>query len=396
MSIIRVTCPKCHFSKDVPAEKLPGYSVQATCPNCKNVFEFRKDLSVFLPQPPGDTPLKENPPGLDPPLLASVQPEERSDTSKADVSRKLLPVSDLFLKTWELFKKRWLVMAGIFLATGISCALPPALIGISMAGLSKNSFSAMVIMLMLLGLAVIASFTALCWGIAAAVTAAVNENAGFREAFDGAKSCWISLAWISTLNGFIVGGATLLFIIPGVLTGVWFFAAIYLAVTERIYGMDALLKSKALVKGRFWEVLGRLALVWFAGFLMGMIPFAGWLFTIAMAPFSMLYTVMLYRDLSDTAGDVVWSSSDGTKAGWLILGLAGYLLIPFMIFVLAGAAFFSNFEPLFKMIIKNAQKGQQVQMIIPRTCPEARFCCAAENSADTAMKVWRPEESYRP
>ncbi|BBD08641.1 YIP1 family protein [Desulfovibrio ferrophilus] len=36
-----ITCPNCQFSRQVPDDKIPGRSVNATCPQCGNKFRFR-------------------------------------------------------------------------------------------------------------------------------------------------------------------------------------------------------------------------------------------------------------------------------------------------------------------------------------------------------------------
>jgi hypothetical protein len=38
--IIKVICPKCHFSREVPHEKMPASARWATCPQCKERFEL--------------------------------------------------------------------------------------------------------------------------------------------------------------------------------------------------------------------------------------------------------------------------------------------------------------------------------------------------------------------
>ena len=368
MSMIHVSCPHCSFSREVPADKLPDQTVKATCPNCHQTFDFNKESARTQPPPvpspsPAASAAQQEP--VFPPPLPKPEPADRPGSSGAPESRGLMSVNELLATTWELFKKRWLLLIGIFITTGVACVVPPMLVAVSMGASAKGSFTGTVAMLMLLGLAIIGSFLLICWGMAAAVTAAVDETVGFRDAFERAKACWISLAWVSSLYSFIVGGASLLFVIPGILTGIWFFACAYLVVAENTRGMDALLKSKALVDGRFPAVAGRLALVWLLGMVLGMIPVIGALFSLVMAPFSMLYSVVLYRNLSETAGTVSWSGTDGTKAGWLLLGLAGYLLVPLVLFILLGAAFFSSMEPLFKMLLQNANTGQQITILDP-------------------------------
>ncbi len=38
---MRITCPKCMFQQDVPDEKIPPHAKRATCPKCKEKFQFR-------------------------------------------------------------------------------------------------------------------------------------------------------------------------------------------------------------------------------------------------------------------------------------------------------------------------------------------------------------------
>jgi hypothetical protein len=40
--IIRIICPKCHFSREVPHEKIPASARWATCPQCKERFELEQ------------------------------------------------------------------------------------------------------------------------------------------------------------------------------------------------------------------------------------------------------------------------------------------------------------------------------------------------------------------
>lgn len=53
-SYVKITCPNCSFSRDVPTEKVPDKPVQVTCPGCKQCFPFSR------PIPPPPDPLPEN------------------------------------------------------------------------------------------------------------------------------------------------------------------------------------------------------------------------------------------------------------------------------------------------------------------------------------------------
>ena len=360
MSTIHISCPHCSFTREVPADKVPDEPVQVTCPKCKQPFDFdkisaarRNRQTMVAPPPLPDTPppLPEPPPQPEPqPALDTARPVVTSP-----IRRELMGVGELFSSTWELFKQRWLLLLGIILATVLALMVPPVLAALALAGSAKGSFIGMVAFIMGMGIAFILSTLIAFWGMAALLNAAVHQQIGFSESFERAKRNWIALGWASTLYSFIVGGASLLFIIPGILTGIWFFSCGYLVVAEDTRGMNSLLKSKALVSGRFLPVFGRLLLTWLLSVVLGMIPVIGPVLSILFAPFSVLYSVRLYQDLSDTAGPVSWSSTDGTKAGWLLLGLAGYLVIPLLIFLMLGAAFMDSVAPLFRMMFEQGK-----------------------------------------
>lgn len=62
MSVVRVTCPKCGFSKDVAAELIPTKSAQATCPQCSHTFSLTPPRPPARVQPPvnfAEQPLKQ-------------------------------------------------------------------------------------------------------------------------------------------------------------------------------------------------------------------------------------------------------------------------------------------------------------------------------------------------
>ncbi len=73
----------------------------------------------------------------------------------------------------------------------------------------------------------------------------------------------VSYLWVSILVGVIVTIGTILFIVPGVIFGIWYSFAALVFVLEGVKGYEALKKSKALVQGRFWLVVWRWALPFF-------------------------------------------------------------------------------------------------------------------------------------
>ncbi|MBT8764258.1 zinc-ribbon domain-containing protein [Desulfohalobiaceae bacterium Ax17] len=58
---MRITCPNCQFSQDIPEEKIPPKAEQATCPKCRHKFKFRDLSSSFkLSEEPEATPIEQN------------------------------------------------------------------------------------------------------------------------------------------------------------------------------------------------------------------------------------------------------------------------------------------------------------------------------------------------
>ena len=51
---MNITCPRCGFSRQVPADRLPARAVIATCPHCSCRFRFAPDTGVLevLPDAP--------------------------------------------------------------------------------------------------------------------------------------------------------------------------------------------------------------------------------------------------------------------------------------------------------------------------------------------------------
>lgn len=272
-------------------------NVTIVCPRCRETFEFRKpvpppaasrlETALSPPSPPAppfpppqegaeeSTATPHEPPLSPAPEPPSSPPESAGETPPPSTEPtpvvkkpiwvpppappRLLEVGELFGEAWDVYRRRWLLLVGLLLLAAVTAALPLAIVGGGAAWLGKSGITIDgAALILLVSLAAIAALIAFFRGIAAVMAAAVDDGIGFREALSRGKATWIALLWASSLYGFIVGGASLLFLIPGVLTGVWFFASPYMAAAGDARGMEALLKSRAIVKGRFWPVLLRL------------------------------------------------------------------------------------------------------------------------------------------
>lgn len=88
--------------------------------------------------------------------------------------------------------------------------------------------------------------------------AVVGESATASDAARFGLSRYGSLLWVSILVGVCTAGASVLLILPGIYVLVAFSAALPVVVLEDARGGKALMRSRQLVKGRWWATLGAL------------------------------------------------------------------------------------------------------------------------------------------
>lgn len=354
MSMLAITCPSCGFSRQVPAEKVPDGARRVTCPQCKQVFNFAKPAAIAppviekpVPPPvPPQSPLTP-PPRPAAPLKASPSPTPPAERKQRPAPKnKLTDIGDLFRESWQLFQRRFAVLIGLYLLTMVAFTLPAGVtIGIAiLSGMAKGG-----------GAFVLAGLVGLVGGLylgfrcfSAFLHAVVDDQLSFREALEKSNQLIIPLAWIGFLTGFIIGGGFILLIIPGIIFMVWFFFAQFILIKEDVHGMSALLKSREYVRGEWFNVALRLLLVWAASVLLGIIPLAGPILCIAFFPFVMIFHYLVYRDLREMKGDVLFSCGTGDVLKWPAVGLVGFVVVPlalvsFLGFSLLGK--FATFSP---------------------------------------------------
>jgi len=112
--------------------------------------------------------------------------------------------------------------------------------------------------------------------------------------------------WKYFLTTFIVGlivlGGVILLVIPGIMFGVWFGFTLFLVMEKGLNLKDALKESKALVKGRFWKILGRFVVIGLFGVIitivLSYIPYASSILISFIAPLYLLPSYLLYKDVS--------------------------------------------------------------------------------------------------
>lgn len=271
-----------------------------------------------------------------PPEPVRQEPEQKT----AAPSSGLLPVGELFSVSWEIYRRRFGPLIGLYLISILLFIIPLAILlggGFALGMLFPDAKYVLIGIGGTLGLFI--SCITVFWGTAGLTVAVTDESLGVSSSLAiGWAKVW-SFIWLFSILGFVVTGGFLLFLIPGMLFLVWFSFAQFILAEEDERGMNAMLKSREYVKGYGGEVFLRMFLIWIIAAVVGMVPFIGPILSIVFFPFVLIYLYQIYADLKSMNSVRSFSASSGEKAKWIIVSLLGYVVLPVMIIGLVGAAF---------------------------------------------------------
>lgn len=127
---------------------------------------------------------------------------------------------------------------------------------------------------------VLALFVALriyCWILLAAIHASIDPAPRFRESLRKGKGRGYAFLALFVVQQALLQIGVLLFILPGLILGVWLGFAFWAFARERTGAFASLGASARAVKGHFFGVLGRMLLVGLVGMAMMIVPVVGWL-----------------------------------------------------------------------------------------------------------------------
>lgn len=332
----------------------PEIEIPEEAPEITEPSEFETELPEFPDA--GETPEVETPLSMDviEEALEDEEPVEEDRTGR--VSDELSGIGSLFRKTWEIYKKRFLTLILILLVSVVISVIP---VGVFIgAGLLLSEAYPSIKSAILIGggvLGVTIASIALLWGQGAFVFAVSNRSMGIRDAYRRAWQKLWSFIWVLSLLGFVVTGGFLLFVIPGVIFAVWFAFAYFIFATEDQKGMDALIKSKEYVRGRWFDVFLRLVIISVIAVLLGAIPFIGPVLSILFIPFVMLFTYLVYEDLKGIK-EILYTPTKGEKCKWVGVGVLGYVVVPIIMAAFAGATI-TGFIIFFKDKMQSFPQG---------------------------------------
>lgn len=262
---------------------------------------------------------------------------------------KLINLTDLAKKTWSIYLAKFDVLFGLM-------ALPFTLFIISPLLAQVEDFLSLPFSLLLMALA---SILMLWSGTAAVIILRDREdNLSIKKALKKSQSCLWPVVWVAIITCFIIGGASMLFLIPGLILSIYFIFAKIIVITEKENGLSALLKSREYVRGYFWPIVGRyLVIVVTSGIILVVLNKIDSLFieslrtvlgssarealllvsetlvNIVVFPLMLIPTYLLYENVRKVRGDIVIKKDNKQGLIYLGIGLAGWIFLMAIIFL---------------------------------------------------------------
>jgi len=247
------------------------------------------------------------------------------------MAENLKTFGELFSETWQLYKRRWLTLLGVMIVSSLVVIGIMVLVGAAFAviggglqALAQRMESGQVggTAAALIAVLFLPMMILVIWSQSALVAASVDEDLGVLASLkEGWRRLW-SMAWIMGLAAGVIMTGTLL-IVPGIVLAVSLMFSLYPLYEDDVRGMDALMLSRRYVRGRWWNTLGKMLLIWLIMVVVQLIPFVGAFLYLLFMPFLMLFLVNMYRNLKNSA---VTDEVGGRGLMWLMAWLG--MIIP--------------------------------------------------------------------
>lgn len=239
------------------------------------------------------------------------------ESPAATSSSKLPSVIELFVSSFNLYKTSWKLLALVILLPILATIVVIALVGVILAtilavtgGQITSSRIPLLIPPALVAVVALAIINAM--GKISLVKAIQNNGQGKIKQL--IKSAWPLVGkyiLLQLMVGLIVLVGFVLLIVPGILFMVWFLFSSLILVVEGTGGIPALKRSRYYVRGKFWKVLGRMAvLIIVVAVLAGVTSLVDnqtvnlvfqLISTFIIAPLATIYTFRLYQAVKVSA-----------------------------------------------------------------------------------------------
>lgn len=348
-----ISCPLCGASRTTPAKRLPQRPCLASCPACQGRFRF-DPAALDLPDRKAQEQVRCPHCGLSRNLPTnrslpqnSLLSCRRCQTSFAvgeaphsdnlaspSTAPPLVSVGQLFAASWERFicQDGWKLLL-ILLAGSLLLLIPVLLAALFLpATLIGRPLAAWGWLLMVLGCA---------FGIGVLQLGVLLMQLRYPELklFSVLRLgglTFLRLSVLCLLWVILVAGSSLLLVLPGAIFAVWFCLAPLILVDQNCSPLDALKKSRQLIRPFFRAIASRLLLL-LSGlgtlvFLVKRLPLAGpsvlLLAVILATPFLLIFLQQIYHNLKDQQKRLRGSGVRSRLWPCFSLALLGLLLIP--------------------------------------------------------------------
>lgn len=233
---------------------------------------------------------------------------------------QIISISELFSKSWSVYKKIWstlfiisafttiawklwqiyvvpfmLTLSGVSsITTGLVSQNPSVALGVGLAGLTVLLLSWIVVFeIGFLGSTAI---------IVALELQIEGKQLNFNKIFGRAKPLLLPISIVSILVFVVELIGFAFFIIPGIILIFLLTFCNYIVVAEKKTGFAVLVRSITLVKSHFWDILVRYLVIGAVSFLVNItLDKAVWFQFVSQTlilPFSVIYHFLLYKDVS--------------------------------------------------------------------------------------------------
>src|SRR3989344_7229660 len=176
------------------------------------------------------------------------------------MNQSLLAPSKLLSLSWADYKAKAKKLAALMAVFYIIMGIVGLFVGGSLFYFSSSEpiFASGIIPFLIGGLIVL--IAGLITEIAL-IRMAAGEESRVQEAYKRAWPRLLPFLGLSLLVGLTILVGFILIIIPGIIFAVWFGFSYFVFLLENTGIREAMKKSKAYVKGRFWAVLGRIVVL---------------------------------------------------------------------------------------------------------------------------------------
>ncbi len=248
-------------------------------------------------------------------------------------------------QAWSLYKQRLGTFLGVMII--LMLVVGGGLLGLTLLS-SKFAAGGIGLLIILVIVFYVAIFISQAWGQAALLYAIKDsqEGIGVIEAYRRGWHKIFSFLWVYLLVVFITTGGFLLLVVPGIIFAVWFSLAMLILVAEDLKGMNALLKSREYVKGKWGAIFWRLSFIGALSFIVLLVPslifsflkipfasqISNFVIGLFLTPLVVAYSFLVYSNLKAIKGEIAFTSTGGKKAAFIFVGILGMLLILALLF----------------------------------------------------------------